>query len=97
MRPGFFAGLGKDNALKYIRFERRLEFAMEGQRFFDLVRYGTAAAELNAYVAHEVASGYLLLQGASFTANSNYFAIPQQEIDASTVGGAPTLTQNPGY
>ena len=70
---------------------------MEGQRFFDLVRYGTAAVELNAYVTKEVGYGYLLMQGAVFTANSNYFAIPQIEIDASTVGGKPTLTQNPGY
>jgi len=93
---GFFAGIGKDNAIKYIRFERRLELAMEGQRFFDLVRYGTAAAELNAYVAKEVTYGYQLMQGASFVAGkSEYFLIPQSEIDASTVGGVPTLTQNP--
>jgi hypothetical protein len=93
---GFFAGLGKTDAIKYIRFERRLELAMEGQRFFDLVRYGTAAAELNAYVAKEVSYGYQLMQGASFVAGkSEYFLIPQQEIDASTVGGVPTLIQNP--
>jgi len=95
---GFFTGLGKDAALKYIRFERRLELGMEGQRFFDLVRYGTAAAELNAYVAKEVSYGYSLLAGASFKAGqSEYFAIPQNEIDASTIAGKPTLTQNPGY
>jgi starch-binding outer membrane protein, SusD/RagB family len=94
---GFFAGLGKDNAIKYIRFERRLELAMEGQRFFDLVRYGTAAAELNAYVAKEVSYGYNLLTGAVFKATSNYYAIPQPEIDASTIAGKPTLIQNPGY
>ena len=71
---------------------------MEGQRFFDLVRYGTAAAELNAYVAKEVSYGYSLLAGASFKAGqSEYFAIPQNEIDASTIAGKPTLTQNPGY
>jgi len=94
---GFFAGLGQAGARKYVQFERRLELAMEGQRFFDLVRYGTAAAELNAYVAKEVGYGYQLMQGAVFTENSKYFAIPQIEIDASTVGGKPTLTQNPGY
>jgi starch-binding outer membrane protein, SusD/RagB family len=94
---GYFAGLGQAGARKYVQFERRLELAMEGQRFFDLVRYGTAAAELNSYVAKEVSYGYSLLQGASFTANSNYYAIPQQEIDASTIAGKATLTQNPGY
>jgi hypothetical protein len=94
---GFFAGLGQAGARKYVQFERRIELGMEGQRFFDLVRYGTAATELNAYVAHEVASGYTLMAGATFKPSSVYFAIPQQEIDASTEGGKATLTQNPGY
>ncbi|MEJ0083180.1 MAG: RagB/SusD family nutrient uptake outer membrane protein [Puia sp.] len=94
---GFFTGLGQAGARKYVQFERRLELAMEGQRFFDLVRWGTAATELNAYVAHEVSSGYLLIQGATFKPTAIYFAIPQQEIDASTIAGKATLTQNPGY
>jgi|SRR5579863_422554 len=92
---GFFTD--QATARKYVQFERRLELAMEGHRFFDLVRWGTAATELNAYVAHEVASGYTLIQGATFKPTSIYFAIPQAEIDASTISGKPTLTQNPGY
>ncbi|CAN5429983.1 RagB/SusD family nutrient uptake outer membrane protein [soil metagenome] len=80
-----------------VRFERRLEFAMEGHRFFDLVRWGIAAPTLNAYIAKEKAlRGYL--QTANFTAGKNeYFPIPQGEIDQSQSGGAATLTQNPGY
>ncbi|MBS1606318.1 MAG: RagB/SusD family nutrient uptake outer membrane protein [Bacteroidetes bacterium] len=95
---GYFAGQGQAGARTLVRFERKLELAMEGHRFFDLVRYGTADTELNAYVAHEVASGYVLMKGATFVkGKSEYFAIPQAEIDVSTISGKRTLTQNPGY
>lgn len=65
-----------------IRRERRVELAMEHDRFFDLVRWGIAQTELNA---------------AGKTAFSNsrdvLLPIPQTQIDLS----AGVLTQNPGY
>ena len=80
-----------------VRFERRLELAMEGHRFFDLVRWGIAAPVLNTYIAKEK-SLRTYLQNANFVAGkSEYFPIPQGEIDQSMVNGQPTLTQNPGY
>ena len=55
----------QENARKALRWERRLEFAMEGSRFFDLVRWGIADQVLNDY----------------FTKNKNeYIPIPQNQI-----------------
>jgi tetratricopeptide (TPR) repeat protein len=87
----------KDNALKAIYFERKLELAMEGHRFFDLVRWGIAATELNAFFAYEGAIT-VDVNGGHFTTNKNeYYPIPQTQIDLSVKGGEPTLKQNPGY
>ena len=87
----------KETARKAIRFEERLEFGMEGHRFFDLVRWGVAEPTLNAYVAKE-RNRRTYLNGATFVKNKNeYYPIPQQEIINSAVGGQPVLKQNPGY
>ncbi len=90
---GFFST--QDIARKAIRYERMLELGMEGHRFFDLVRWGIAAQEINAYFPIEFASLKIAyISGASFTANRNeYWPIPQNEIDKSN----GTLVQNPGY
>src|SRR5262249_44109475 len=40
-------------AREAVRFERRLELAMEGHRFFDLVRWGIAADYINKYLSVE--------------------------------------------
>jgi hypothetical protein len=80
-------------ALKAIRFERMLELGMEGHRFFDLVRWGIAESNINAYLAKEK-NMTSWLEGAVFTAGKNeYFPIPQMEIDKSE----GKLKQNPNY
>lgn len=86
-----------DYALKAIYFERKLELAMEGYRYFDLVRWGLAPTVLNAYFAYE--SQYVSdVRGAHFTANKNEkFPIPLEQIDLTQKNGQNTLTQNPGY
>ena len=95
---GLYASFpSQDVARTAVRFERRLELAMEGHRFFDLVRWGVAATTLNAYISKEK-SLRQYLQAATFVAGkTEYFPIPQGEIDQSQVNGAPTLKQNPGY
>lgn len=83
----------KDFALKALKFERRLEFAMEGHRWFDLVRWGEAEQVLNAYLAEE-STKRDFLANAQFTAGRDeYYPIPQREIDFT--GGV--YVQNPGY
>lgn len=94
---GAFAAKGKDGALQAIYFERKLELAMEGHRFFDLSRWGIAAETMNAYFAFE---GAITpdVRGGNFTKGKNeYFPIPLTQIDLSTKNGVSPLKQNPGY
>jgi hypothetical protein len=87
----------KTTALKAMRFERRLEFGMEGQRFFDLVRWGIAKEVLNTYLAYEVVKRSNL-KGAIFKDHNIVFPVPQRQIDATKrEDGTITLTQNAGY
>jgi starch-binding outer membrane protein, SusD/RagB family len=75
-----------------VRMETRLELAMEGHRFFDLVRWGIAATYINAYLLTEQ-TRIDHLKGVTFTAGKNeYFPIPQKEL-----GLNHNLKQNPGY
>ncbi len=70
-------------ARKALRWERRLEFAMEGSRFFDLVRWGIADSVMNAYYLSQ-APKHSFIQGAQFTKNKNeYVPIPIQQINFS--------------
>ncbi|MGB5434245.1 MAG: RagB/SusD family nutrient uptake outer membrane protein [Maribacter sp.] len=83
----------KEFALKALKFERRLEFGMEGPRFFDLVRWGEAADVLNAYLAIEKTKKDFLANAQFTTGRDEYYPIPQREIDFT--GGL--YVQNPGY
>ena len=73
----------KDEAMKIIKMERRLELAMECERFFDLVRWGDAATVINKYYTTE-SQKMSFLVGSQFTANMNeYLPIPKEQMSAS--------------
>lgn len=73
----------QEEALKRLKFERRVELAMECDRFFDLVRWGEADKVLNKYYAEE-ANDCTVYSNASFTKNKNeYLPIPFAQISAS--------------
>jgi hypothetical protein len=85
-------GMTQGEAIKALRFERRLELANEGHRFYDLVRWGIAVDYVNNYIQSEQ-SKRSYYSGASIEPHEVYLPIPQVEIDAS--GGV--YTQRQGY
>ena len=73
----------KDEAIKIVKMERRLELGMECERFFDLVRWGDAATVINKYYAEEI-DNCGIYRDAHFTANKDeYLPIPFSQISAS--------------
>ena len=91
---GLYAAFASaDEARKAVRFERKLELGMEGHRFFDLVRWGIAATDLNAYLSKEGVRRPTTLQNTQFKPGVHeYYPIPQ-----GVVTNIPGIAQNPGY
>ncbi len=92
-QPGVNADWTKDFALKALQWERRLEFAMEGSRFSDLVRWGIAEQTLNTYLSKEKQYRAYLSEAQFTRGRDEYLPIPQRQIDLS--GGL--YEQNVGY
>lgn len=83
-----------DFAWKALMWENRLEFAMEGERWFDLVRWGIAESVLNAYFAKEFPRGRAWLKDGHFTSGRDeYMPIPQPQMNYSY----GVYKQNIGY
>lgn len=75
-------GLNQTTFRAAIQEERKKEFVQEGQRWFDLVRWGTLVTEVKKVTAKN-----------SVSERNNLYPIPQSERNIDPVG----LPQNPGY
>jgi hypothetical protein len=80
-----------------VRYERRLELAMEGQRFFDLRRWGIAEATLNTYLTAEKSRRQYLAAAETFSARHRWYPIPAIQIELSRTNGEDRLKQNTGW
>jgi hypothetical protein len=87
--PDLPLGMNQDQMRQAIRGERRVEFAMEGIRYFDLRRWGIASQVLNGFVQNPLFPDVK----AKYKPNYDFWPIPQYEIDFN----APEMKQNAGY
>jgi hypothetical protein len=83
------ATASKENMLEAVLHERRLELAFEGQRWFDLVRYGKVQEVMNTLNSRDERR---LKQTRPFDAYSVLFPVPQTVMDKNS-----NLVQNTGY
>lgn len=90
----YIAFANQAEARAALRFERKLELALEGQRFYDLIRWGVAEEELNEYLDYDGGKLPTNLGGATYTPTDQFLPIPQRQIDLQ---GADVLKQNKGY
>jgi hypothetical protein len=92
---GNFTGLSKEEFRAKILNERRLEFPIEGHRWFDLVRTGTFIQRMKEHSAHEaaVAEPNKTQLAQNIKDHMILMPIPQREIDLRH----DELWQNPGW
>jgi len=83
----------KTTAWEALIWEKRLEFAMEGRRFYDLVRWGIADEVMNAYFEKERNRRYWLNVAFFTKGRDEFLPIPQAQINWSQ----GVYKQNIGY
>lgn len=87
----------KEYARRAVQWERRLELAMEGHRFFDLRRWGIAKEVMNKYMAEEVSRRSYLANYQQYQDKHDLYPLPQIQLDLSKKGGVQQLKQVPGW
>jgi starch-binding outer membrane protein, SusD/RagB family len=98
----YTAFANKDEAMRAVQWEQRLEFATEGMRFFDLRRWdnlpnkigGKSMAQiLNDFATADLRVRPTFMSGVTFTDNKKYMPIPQSQLDLQP----DVLVQRPEY
>jgi hypothetical protein len=89
-------------AREAVRAERRLELAGEGQRMWDLRRWGNYIVVLNGYLdgvggGNEKSRRPYLTKAEAVAAKHRWYPIPDIQIQMSKVNGTSRLTQNTGW
>lgn len=81
-KVGLYTATGwtQDYARKALRMERRLELAMEGNRWFDLVRWGTVVSTVNAYMNKEKAY-HAYYKDSSISDDEIFLPVPYEEVN----------------
>lgn len=90
----------KEEAMRAVQWEQRLEFATEGRRFFDLRRWDELpagmrvdmAATLNAFQQADLRIRPFM-KDANFSDKDKFMPVPQGQIDLQK----GVIVQNPDY
>ena len=101
--PAYPADMSKDAFLKRLKNERRVEFAFEGQRFWDLRRWKLGEKYFGVYprgLNVEATKDEDFFKDTQMTSHIREFRTPANylmPIPVDQVSNNPQMVQNPGY
>jgi len=82
------AGLSQAELRNILRHERRVEFGLEGTRYYDLKRWGTLEEATVRANADNIVNHFMAFEGDK----TLYWPLPQVEVDNNKL-----LDQNPNW
>jgi hypothetical protein len=92
-QPGVNCNWDKDFAWKALQWESRLELAGEGDRYFNLMRWGTLEKTMNDYISGEKGRRAYYAPAHFTKGRDEFLPIPQNQMNWAK----GNYTQNVGY